>query len=179
MSSRFPSLLITFAAVAAMCATSACASRAHTDAGSDTAASQRATTSAAVPAAQPSPADVAAQPSAAADGAAEFPAGTVLGEVGLPVYPTLKQNTRVNPTETDGDGRKSESMQLDPRAQLDTVVAWYKERMPAGSAVESLSPNHASFQIGKEGDHVIRMVVLDQVPGHVQTDIILMRKTVQ
>lgn len=178
MTPRVPSLLITFAAVATMCATSACASRAHTDAGTDAAASQPVTTSAPVPAAQPPAADVAAQPSAA-DAAADFPAGTVLGGVGLPVYPTPNQNTRVNPTETDGDGRKSESMQLDPHAQLATVVAWYKERMPAGSVIESMSPDHASFQIGKEGDHVIRMVVLDQVRGHAQTDIILMRKTAQ
>ncbi|MFN2528480.1 MAG: hypothetical protein ABR584_07160 [Candidatus Baltobacteraceae bacterium] len=37
--------------------------------------------------------------------------------------------------------------------------------------------NHATFQIGKDGDKIIRTVVIDQTSGHVETQIILMQKT--
>ena len=101
--------------------------------------------------------------------------GTQYSSFGLPMYPTPKQNTIVLPPEPNGDGGVSESVKLDPHAPLATVVAWYKARMPAGTLQPSAVPTHASFLIA--GDKVMKMVVLDQIKGHVQTDILLMKRT--
>lgn len=107
-----------------------------------------------------------------------FPASTELGDLGLPVYPIPKDNIMVNPTETNPEGVKSESMTMEPHDSFATVAAWYKERMPNGSAQDNGgNPDHLQFQIGKEGDKVIRMVILDQIRGHQGTHLILMRKT--
>jgi len=128
------------------------------------------TTQAAAPAAQP---DQKAADAAAAD----FPAGTELSEVGLPMYPTPKSNITIEAPETTGEGGKAETIRMDPHASLHDVVEWYKAHMPAGTYIESPNPTHASFQIGKDGDKVIRIVNLDHITGHVQTDILLIRKT--
>ncbi|MDB5071093.1 MAG: hypothetical protein JWM87_2204 [Candidatus Eremiobacteraeota bacterium] len=103
--------------------------------------------------------------------------GTQYTSFGLPMYPTPKQNIRVLPPEPNGDGGTSESVQMDPHASLATVLAWYKAHMPAGTLQPSMVPTHATFQIGSGTDKVIQMVVLDQRKGHVQTDILLMRRT--
>jgi hypothetical protein len=103
--------------------------------------------------------------------------GTQYTSFGLPMYPTPKQNVSVSAPEPNGDGGISESVKLDPHAQLATVVAWYKARMPAGTLQASMNPTHASFLIGGSGDKVLKMVVLDQIKGHVQTDILLTRRT--
>ena len=102
----------------------------------------------------------------------------LLGELDLPVYPTPKANITVNPTETNAAGERSESTSMDPHASFDDVVAWYKARMPGDSYRESPAQGHASFQIGKDGDSIIRSVIIDHISGHVQTNIILMRKSV-
>jgi len=109
--------------------------------------------------------------------AEDFPPGTKLGDLGLPVYPVDKANIVVNPPGTNADGEKSESVSMDPHDPFETVVAWYKAHMPSDSYQQGVDPNHASFQIGKDGDRVVRMVLIDHTSGHVQTEIILMRKT--
>ena len=103
--------------------------------------------------------------------------GTQYTSFGLPMYPTPKQYVRPMQSEPNGDGGISESVQMDPHVPLATVVAWYKARMPAGTLQPSMVPTHATFQIGSGTDKVIQMVVLDQRKGHVQTDILLMRRT--
>lgn len=96
---------------------------------------------------------------------------------GLPMYPTPKQNIMVLPSESNGDGGKSETVQMDPHAPLDAVVAWYKARMPAGSFQPSPNPEHAGFQVSKAGNKTLLIVVLDHKKGHVQTDILLIKRT--
>ncbi len=71
--------------------------------------------------------------SALVNAASAATAGTQYTSFGLPMYPTPKENVIVSPAAANGDGGISESVKMDPQAPLETVVAWYKARMPAGS----------------------------------------------
>ena len=112
------------------------------------------------------------QPAASVD----FPSGTTLGDLGLPVYPTPQEHISPNENDTNQAGEKSVSVLMEPHDPFDTVVAWYKAHMPDGSYVESGNPKHAQFQVGKDGDKVIRMVIIDDVQEG-QTHLILLKKT--
>ncbi len=103
------------------------------------------------------------------------PAGVQYTSFGLPMYPTPKIYITHSPPEANGDGGISESVKMDPHVPLATVLAWYKAHMPAGSFQPGPNPAHAGFEI--RGDKVIRYVVLDQIKGHVQTDILLIKRT--
>ena len=112
------------------------------------------------------------QPAASVD----FPSGTTLGDLGLPVYPTPQEHISPNENDTNEAGEKSVSVLMEPHDPFDTVVAWYKAHMPADSYANSGNPKHAQFQVGKDGDKVIRMVVIDNIHEG-QTHLILMKKT--
>jgi hypothetical protein len=107
--------------------------------------------------------------------AAEFPVGTELGDLGLPVYPTPPEHVSPHDAGINGDGEKYDSVLLEPHEAFDTVVAWYKARMPTGSFVASPNPKHAEFHIGDD-DKVTRTVVIDNI-NEGQTHLILMMKT--
>ena len=107
---------------------------------------------------------------------ADFPNGTVLGDLELPVYPTRPENTQPTESNTDQAGGRSVSVSMTPQDPFDTVVAWYKARMPAGSYVEGPNPKHAQFQIGEDGDKMMRMVIIDNV-NDTHAHLILMKKT--
>ena len=112
------------------------------------------------------------QPAASVD----FPSGTTLGDLGLPVYPTPKEHISPNENHANEAGEKSVSVLMEPHDPFNTVVAWYKAHMPTDSYTESGNPKHAQFQIGKDGDKVIRMVVIDNI-NEGQTHLILIKKT--
>lgn len=122
--------------------------------------------------------EAAAHESAAAQvpASAVFPTGTVLGDLELPVYPTPQQNTQPSESNSNEAGEKSVSVSMTPQDPFDTVVAWYKARMPAGSYAESLNPKHAQFQIGESGDKMIRMVIIDNI-NDTHAHLILMKTT--
>ncbi len=113
--------------------------------------------------------------SAPSSSAAEFPGGTELGDLGLPVYPTPPEHVSPHDAGTNGDGEKYDSVLLEPHDPFDTVVAWYKARMPTGSFVSSPDPKHAEFHLG-DADKVTRTVVIDNI-NEGQTHLILMMKT--
>jgi hypothetical protein len=130
------------------------------------------------PAAESAPAGAAPAtvPSAAVASGA-FPPGTVLGELGLPVYPTPPEQIVANGSETNGDGGVSTSTSMDPHAPFAAVVDWYKAHMPEGALQPGARDGYAMFQIGQEGDKLIRIVIVQHVADHVQTEISLIRKT--
>jgi len=109
--------------------------------------------------------------------AGTFPAGTVLGELGLPVYPTPPDEIVANGSEPNGDGGVSTSTSMDPHVPFATVVDWYKAHMPADALQPGARDGYAMFQIGKDGDKLIRIVIVQHVADHVQTEINLIRKT--
>ena len=128
------------------------------------------------PAGAPSaPASASASDASATSGA--FPAGVQLGELGLPVYPTSPDQIVAHAAEPDGDGGVSTSTTMDPHVPFATVVDWYKAHMPAGAYQPGGRNDYALFQIGKDGDKLIRIVLVQHVEGHVQTDVSLIRKT--
>ena len=132
---------------------------------------------------KPAPAGAGSAPVAAAaasDAAVSsgpFPAGVQLGELGLPVYPTPPDQIVAHGSEPNGDGGVSTSTSMDPHVPFATVVDWYKAHMPADSLLPGGRDGYAMFQIGKDGDKVIRIAIVQHVEGHVQTDISLIRKT--
>jgi hypothetical protein len=133
-----------------------------------------ASTDAAAATTHPSPpAQVAS--SAPSSSAAEFPAGTEVGDLGLPVYPTPSEHVSPHDVGTNGDGEKYDSVLLEPHDPFDTVLAWYKAHMPTGSFVASPNPKHAEFHIG-DADKITRMVIIDNIHEG-QTHLILMMKT--
>ena len=107
--------------------------------------------------------------------APEFPSGTELGDLGLPVYPTPPEHIAPHDAGTNGDGEKYDSVLLEPHDPFDTVVAWYQAHMPTGSSVVSMNPKHAEFHLG-DTDKVTRMVIIDNI-NEGQTHLILMMKT--
>ena len=113
--------------------------------------------------------------SAPSASAAEFPSGTALGDLGLPVYPTPPEHIAPHDAGTNGDGEKYDSVLLEPHDPFDTVVAWYQTHMPTGSSVVSMNPKHAEFHLG-DTDKVTRMVIIDNI-NEGQTHLILMMKT--
>ena len=107
--------------------------------------------------------------------AADFPSGTDLGDLGLPVYPTPPEHIAPHDAGTNGDGEKYDSVLLEPHESFDTVVAWYKAHMRAGSYRASVDPKHAEFHISDAGK-VTWMVIIDNIHAG-QTHLILMMKT--
>jgi hypothetical protein len=107
---------------------------------------------------------------------ADFPAGTVLGDLDLPVYPTPPENTQPSESNSNEAGEKSVSVSMTPQDPFVTVVAWYKAHMPAGSYVEGANPNHAQFQIGDYGDKMMRLVIIDNA-NDTHAHLILIKKT--
>lgn len=106
-----------------------------------------------------------------------FPAGVQLGELGLPVYPTPADQITAHAPEANGDGGTTATTTMDPHVAFATVVDWYKAHMPDGALQPGARDDSAMFQIGKDGDKLIRIVLVQHVEGHVQTDISLIRKT--
>ena len=107
--------------------------------------------------------------------AADFPSGTELGDLGLPVYPTPPDNISPHDAGTNEVGGKHDSVMLSTQQPFDTVLAWYKAHMPTGSLVSSMNPKHAEFHLGDD-EKVTRMVMLDNITeGH--TRVIIMMKT--
>lgn len=49
--------------------------------------------------------------------------------------------------------------------------------MPAGSFQSSPNSEHAGFQLSKAGNKMLLIVALDHSKGHVQTDILLIKRT--
>lgn len=113
--------------------------------------------------------------SAPSASAPEFPSGTELGDLGLPVYPTPPEHIAPHEAGTNGDGEKYDSVLLEPHQPFDTVVAWYKAHMPAGSYRASVDPKHAEFHISDAGK-VTWMVIIDNIHEG-QTHLILSKKT--
>jgi hypothetical protein len=135
--------------------------------------STAATDAAAAATIQSQPPQVAA--STPSSSAAEFPSGTELGDLGLPVFPTPPEHVSPHDAGTNGDGEKYDSVLLEPHEAFDTVAAWYTAHMPTGSLVSSPNPKHAEFHIGDD-DKVTRMVIIDNIHEG-QTHLILMMKT--
>jgi hypothetical protein len=108
---------------------------------------------------------------------AGFPSGTQLGELGLPVFPTPPDQVSAHASEPNGDGGISTSTSLDPHAPFATVVEWYKAHMPADAYQPGGREDYAMFQIGKDGDKLIRIVTIQHIADHVQTEINLIKKT--
>ena len=107
----------------------------------------------------------------------EFPAGTTLGALDLPVYPTPPDQITDHGSEANGDGGVSTSVSMDPHVPFAAVVDWYTAHMPTGTLQPGARADYAMFQIGKDGDKLIRIVLVQHVTDHVQTDISLIRKT--
>ena len=132
---------------------------------------------------KPTPAGAASGlvlPAAAGEASAPtgaFPAGVQLGELGLPIYPTPPEQIVAHEPEPNGDGGVSTTTSMDPHVPFATVVEWYKAHMPAGAYQPGGRDDYAMFQIGKDGEKLIRIVIVQHVAGHVQTDISLVRKT--
>lgn len=127
----------------------------------------------------PGPAAAPAPPAAATPVGSVFPAGVQLGGLGLPVYPTPPDHIIAPASEPNGDGGTSTTASMDPHAPYATVLAWYTAHMPPGSLLPGAPGNeYAMFQIGADGDALIRIVIVQHSAGAVQTQISLIRKTI-
>ncbi len=98
----------------------------------------------------------------------------MLGDLGLPVYPTPPEHVSSHDAGTNGDGQKYDSVLLEPHAPFDTVVAWYQAHMPAGTGgTNEMNPKHAEFHV--DDGKVSRTVLIDNV-NEGQTHLLLMKK---
>ncbi len=94
--------------------------------------------------------------------------------IGLPVYPGAEPSVGGSLATSNKEG-SSKILVLTTKDPFDKVYAFYKQNMPAGSelAHAAVGPHMATFQVGKDGDKVVKRLNVQQLGDKINITMIV------